>query len=104
MVSLRRYKAILGNNEEKGGVAGQGTRESPLLVYLISTLGRLFQRSHRSLAAPGAEVKPWTIIFLRCGIRHGINACKLECDSIGLLLKKTDQLEKRIEELEKKTA
>ncbi len=37
-------------------------------------------------------------------MQHEINACKLERESIGLLIKKIDQLERRIEELEKKTA
>ncbi len=37
-------------------------------------------------------------------MQHEISACKLERDSVGLLLKKIDQLEKRIEELERKTA
>ncbi|MCM1540164.1 MAG: hypothetical protein NC121_02765, partial [Blautia sp.] len=37
-------------------------------------------------------------------MQHDINACKLERESVGLLIKKIDQLECRIEELEKKTA
>ena len=37
-------------------------------------------------------------------MQHEINACKLERESLGLLIKKIDQLERRIEELEKKTA
>lgn len=37
-------------------------------------------------------------------MHHEINACKLERESIGLLIKKIDQLESRIEELERKTA
>ncbi len=37
-------------------------------------------------------------------MQHEINACKLERDLIGLLIKKIDQPEKWIEELEKKTA
>ena len=37
-------------------------------------------------------------------MQHEINACKLERESIGLLIKKIDQPERRIEELEKKTA
>lgn len=37
-------------------------------------------------------------------LHHEVNACKLERESISLLIKKIDQLERRIEELEKKTA
>jgi len=37
-------------------------------------------------------------------MQHEVNACKLERESIGLLIKKIDQLESRIEELEKKSA
>lgn len=37
-------------------------------------------------------------------LQHEVNACKLERESIGLLIKKIDQLESRIEELEKRTA
>ena len=37
-------------------------------------------------------------------MQHEINTCKLEKDTISLLIKKIDQPEKRIEELEKKTA
>ena len=37
-------------------------------------------------------------------MQHEINACKLERESVGLLLKKIDQLETRIAELEKKVA
>ena len=37
-------------------------------------------------------------------IQHEVNACKLERESVSLLLKKIDQHEKRIEELERKTA
>lgn len=37
-------------------------------------------------------------------LQHEVNACKLERESIGLLIKKIDQLESRIEELEKKSA
>lgn len=37
-------------------------------------------------------------------LQHEVNACKLERESIGLLLKKIDQPESRIEELEKRTA
>lgn len=33
-----------------------------------------------------------------------LNACKLEKDTIEILIRKIDQLEKRIEELERKTA
>lgn len=32
-------------------------------------------------------------------LQHEVNACKLERESIGLLIKKIDQLESRIEEL-----
>ena len=37
-------------------------------------------------------------------MQHEVNACKLDRESIGLLIKKIDQLESRIEELEKRTA
>ena len=37
-------------------------------------------------------------------MQHDINACKLEAGTLDILLRKIDQLEKRIEELEQKTA
>lgn len=37
-------------------------------------------------------------------IQHEVSACRLERESISLLIKKIDPLERRIEELEKKTA
>lgn len=37
-------------------------------------------------------------------LHHEVNACKLERESVGLLIKKIDQSEARIEELEKKIA
>lgn len=37
-------------------------------------------------------------------VQHDVNACKLEKDTISILIKKSEQLEKRIEELERKTA
>lgn len=37
-------------------------------------------------------------------MHYEINACKLERESIGLQIKKIDQLESRIEESEKRTA
>lgn len=37
-------------------------------------------------------------------MQHEVNACKPERESIGLLMKKIDQLENRIKELEKRTA
>lgn len=37
-------------------------------------------------------------------MQHEINACKLEGGTLEILLRKIDQLEKRIEELEQRTA
>ncbi len=37
-------------------------------------------------------------------MQHEINACKLEAGTVDILIRKIDQLEKRIEELERKTA
>ena len=37
-------------------------------------------------------------------LHHEVNACKLERESVGLLIKKIDQSEARSEELEKKIA
>ena len=37
-------------------------------------------------------------------MRHEVNACKLERESISLLIKKVDQHEKLIEKMEKRTA
>ncbi|MBD5475508.1 MAG: hemagglutinin [Lachnospiraceae bacterium] len=37
-------------------------------------------------------------------MQHEINACKLDHETISLLIKKVDQHDQRIEELEKKTA
>lgn len=37
-------------------------------------------------------------------MQHDINACKLEKGTLDILIKKTDQLEKRLEELERKSA
>lgn len=37
-------------------------------------------------------------------MQHEINACKMERESVSILLKKIDQLESRIEELEKRIA
>lgn len=37
-------------------------------------------------------------------MQHEINACKLERDSVGLLIQESDRHEKRIEALERKIA
>ncbi len=37
-------------------------------------------------------------------MQHEVNACKLERDSISLLIKEMDQLEKRMGKLKQKTA
>ena len=37
-------------------------------------------------------------------MQYDINACKMTEDTVEILIRKIDQLEKRIEELERKTA
>lgn len=66
-----------------------------MLNAIIEELGRTEERIYKRFDKIDIQLE---------SMQHEINACKLERDSVGLLLKKIDQLESRIEETEKKTA
>lgn len=66
---------------------------------LIDEMGRMEDRINKKMDERFDKIE--TCLE---SMQHEINLCKLERDSIGLLIKKIDQPEKRIEELEKKTA
>ena len=66
-----------------------------MLNAILEEMGRVEERTNKRFDKIEARLE---------SMQHEINACKLEKDTISLLIKKSDQLEKRIEELEKKTA
>ena len=66
-----------------------------MLNAIIDEIGRTEERTNKHFDKIEKELEI---------LHHEVNACKLERESIGLLIKKKDQLERRIEELEKKTA
>lgn len=66
-----------------------------LFNAIIEELGRMEERMNKRFDK--IEDTPGSL-------HHEVNACKLERESVSILLKKIDQLERRIEELEKRTA
>lgn len=66
-----------------------------MLNAILEEIGNVEERTNKRFDKIDAQLET---------MRHEINACKLERESVSLLLKKIDQLESRIEELEKKIA
>ena len=70
-----------------------------MLNTILDEMGRMEERINKRMDERFDKIENQLEIM-----QHEINACKLERESIGLLIKKIDQREKRIEELEKRTA
>ena len=66
-----------------------------MLNAILEEIGRIDERTNKRFDKIDARLE---------SLQHEVNACRLERESIGLLIKKIDQLESRIEELEKRTA
>ena len=66
-----------------------------MLNAILEEIGNVEERTNKRFDKIDAQLE---------AMQHEINACKLERESIGLLIKKIDQLETRIEELEKRIA
>lgn len=58
-------------------------------------MGRIEERTNKRFDIVEAHLE---------SMQHKVNACKLERESISILLKKIDEPERRIEELEKISA
>jgi len=65
-----------------------------MLNAILEEIGRIDERTNKRFDKIDARLE---------SLQHEVNACRLERESIGLLIKKIDQLESRIEELEKRT-
>ncbi len=66
-----------------------------MLNAILEEIGQIDERTNKRFDKIDARLE---------SLQHEVNACRLERESIGLLIKKIDQLESRIEELEKRTA
>ncbi|MDO5423925.1 MAG: hypothetical protein Q4F41_09380 [Eubacteriales bacterium] len=66
-----------------------------MLNAIIEEIGDVEERMNRRFGKIDSKLE---------SLSYEVSACKLERDSFSLLLKKIDMLEKRVEELEKKTA
>ena len=66
-----------------------------MLNAILEEIGNVEARTNKRFDKIDAKLE---------AMRHEVNACKLERESVGLLIKKIDQLESRIEELEKRIA
>ena len=66
-----------------------------MLNAILEEIGRIDERANKRFDKIDARLE---------SLQHEVNACRLERESIGLLIRKIDQLESRIEELEKRTA
>ncbi len=66
-----------------------------MLNAILEEIGRIDERANKRFDKIDARLE---------SLQHEVNACRLERESIGLLIKKIDQPESRIEELEKRTA
>ena len=66
-----------------------------MLNAILEEIGRIDERTNKRFDKIDNKLD---------SLQHEVNACKLERESIGLLIKKKNQLESRIEELEKRTA
>ena len=64
-----------------------------MLNAILEEIGNVEERTNKRLDKIDGQVE---------AIHHEVNVCKLERESVSLLLKKIDQLESRIEELEKR--
>lgn len=73
-----------------------------MLNTILEEMGRVEERTNKRFDAVDKRLD--RVQNELESMHHEINACKLEKDTISLLIKKTDQPEKRIEELERKTA
>ena len=70
-----------------------------MLNTIIEEMGRTEERINKRMDERFEKIDNQLEIM-----QHEINACKPERETIGLLIKKIDQLGKRIVELEKRTA
>lgn len=66
-----------------------------MVNMLVDEMGRIEERITRRFDGVDQRLD---------AMQHEISFCKLEGDSVGLLIKKIDQLESRVEELEERTA
>lgn len=66
-----------------------------MLNAILEEIGRIDERTNKRFDKIDARLE---------SLQHEVSACRLERESIGLLIKKIDRLESRIEELEKRTA
>ncbi|MBD5514985.1 MAG: hypothetical protein HDR06_10130 [Lachnospiraceae bacterium] len=73
------------------------TRE--MFNTILEEMGRMEDRINRRMDTRFDKLEARMEIM-----QHEINACKLDHETISLLIKKVDQHDQRIEELEKKTA